>query len=282
MADALVIENDPTDDIRRLGDWLTDAGLTLSVRRPYAGDPVPDDLDGYAALVVLGTERAPAVPPDEAPAVPPDGAPDPAAGGARDGTADGALAADRVRRLESLLRKAVRHGVATLGVGLGGQVLAAAHGGVVTRSTAGPEIGPRLVAKRDIAGRDPLWAPVPMAPDVLQWHRDEIVDLPDVATLLAASTHYPHQAFRIGVRAWGVQFHIECDTEMVAAWVADDLPLLDSLGYDPEVVVDACDAIMPDLLEAWQPFAARFAAVATGALATPESSGPRGLPLLGG
>ena len=26
---ALVVENDPTDDVRRLGEWLTDAGLEL-------------------------------------------------------------------------------------------------------------------------------------------------------------------------------------------------------------------------------------------------------------
>ncbi len=47
-ARALVIENDPTDDIRRLGDWLTAAGMELAIVRPYAGDPVPAALDGHA------------------------------------------------------------------------------------------------------------------------------------------------------------------------------------------------------------------------------------------
>ncbi len=256
----LVVENDPTDDLRRLGDWLTEAGLDLVVCRPHAGDPLPEDLSGYAAFVVLGGEQ------DAYPAT------------------DGTPAAAWFPALEGLLRKAVRTGVATLGVCLGGQLLAQAHGGLVERSTAGPEVGPALVAKRDIAERDPLWLEVPLLPDVLQWHRDEITELPIGAVLLAASTRYPNQAFRIGERAWGVQFHIECDTAMIADWVADDGGVLDELGYDPDLVVEACDAAMVDVEEAWRPFAHRFAAVARGELSTAglaSSGGPRQLPLLG-
>jgi GMP synthase-like glutamine amidotransferase len=233
----LVVENDPTDDARRLGDWLVEGGLTLEVVRAHAGDPLPGSLDGYAGLVVLGGEQSagdPAVPWFPA--------------------------------LESLLRKAVRYDVPTLGVCLGAQLLAVAHAGSVERSAQGPEIGPRLVARRDAAERDALWAPVPLAPDVLQWHRDEIVELPSEATLLAASTYYPHQAFRLGGKAWGVQFHIECDTAMVADWVSQNRAVLDELGYEPDALVDACDAVMPDLAEVWRPFAHRFAAIALGTL----------------
>jgi GMP synthase-like glutamine amidotransferase len=254
----LVIENDPTDDIRRLGDWLTGAGLALEVLRPHAGDPLPETLDGYAALVVMGGVQ--------------DAYPGP----------DGRPAAPWFPALEGLLRKAVRYEVPTLAVCLGAELLATAHGGLVERSESGPEIGPALVAKRDVAEKDPLWAPVPMAPDVLQWHQDEITELPLGATLLAASTRFPHQAFRLGTRAWGVQFHIECDDAMIAGWVASDGTTLDDLGYDPEVVIDACNLIMLDLEEAWQPFAERFAAVARGELAPPApESGLRQLPLLG-
>jgi GMP synthase-like glutamine amidotransferase len=240
----LVIENDPTDDARRLGDWLTEGGLVLEVCRPYAGDPLPQALDGYVALVVLGGEQ------DAYPA--PDGTP----------------GAPWFPALEGLLRKAVRYEVATLAVCLGAQLLAVAHAGTVERSPAGPEIGPRLVARRDAAERDALWAPLPLAPDVLQWHLDEITELPVGATLLAASTYHPHQAFRLGTRAWGVQFHLECDTAMVAGWAAE-------LGF-PQDLVDACDAIMPDLEEVWRPFAHRFAAIALGTLSTSR----RELPVL--
>ena len=73
--------------------------------------------------------------------------------------------------------------------------------------------GPALVGRRDAADGDPLFKWVPLLPDVLQWHRDEITELPLGAVLLAASTRYPHQAFRLGDRAWGLQFHIECDAD---------------------------------------------------------------------
>jgi GMP synthase-like glutamine amidotransferase len=249
----LVIENSADADARRLGTWLAEAGLDLHVLRPHAGDALPEDLDGYAGLVVLGGPQA--------------AYPDP----------DGERAAPWFAGLEGLLRKAVRYRVATLGVCLGGQLLAQAHAGTVARSSAGPEIGPGLVARRDVAEEDPVFARVPFAPDVLQWHVDEITELPAGAVLLAASTRYPHQAFRLGDRAWGLQFHIECDTAMIADWAAGDAGLLDELGYDPQEVVDACAAVLPDIEEVWRPFAERFAAVVTGELAT----GSRSLPLLG-
>ena len=47
MGTALVIENDPSDDPRRLGEWLTEAGLELTVLRPHAGDALPESLDGF-------------------------------------------------------------------------------------------------------------------------------------------------------------------------------------------------------------------------------------------
>ncbi|MFI0795495.1 type 1 glutamine amidotransferase [Micromonospora rubida] len=253
MATALVIENDPTDDIRRLGDWLVEGGLELRVLRPHAGDELPADLDGYVALVVLGGPHLPYLP-------------------------DGSPGAPWFQKLEGLLRKAVRHRVPTLGICLGAQLLATSHAGLVERSTSGPEVGPAVVGKRDAADSDPLFRYVPLIPDVFQWHADEITELPHGATLLAASTRYPHQAFRLGDRAWGLQFHIECDTAMIVDW-ATDSRLLAELGYDPELVVDACARLMADVEEVWQPFAIRFAALALGELG--DDSFRRDLPLLG-
>jgi GMP synthase-like glutamine amidotransferase len=253
VATALVIENDPTDDVRRLGEWLTEAGLELRVLRAHAAEPLPDDLAGYAAVVVLGGEQRAYPLPDGTPGAP------------------------WFPALEGLLRKAVRHRVPTLAICLGAQLLATAHAGVTERSPSGPEIGPALVGKRDAADTDPLFKWVPLAPDVLQWHEDEITELPHGAVLLAASTRYPNQAFRLGDRAWGLQFHIECDTDMIVRWAADS-PLLAELGYDPGAVVAACAAVMADVEEVWQPFAARFAAVALGELDTRPA---RHLPLLG-
>lgn len=248
------MENDPSDDARRLGDWLVEGGLELAVVRPYAGDPLPDTLDGYAALVVLGGEQS---------AYP---------------GADGVPGAPWFQALERLLRKAVRGRVPTLGVCLGGQLLATANAGTVERSPAGPEIGARLVARRDVADNDPIFAGVPFAPDVLQWHLDEITELPVGAVLLAASTNYPHQAFRLGDAAWGLQFHIECDIEMLAAWASDNLDVLAELGQDPIELLESCDAVLDDVEDVWRPFAQRFAELA---LTGPVALDRRHLPLLG-
>jgi GMP synthase-like glutamine amidotransferase len=240
VGNLLVIENDPTDDIRRLGEWLTSAGLRLSVVRPHAGEPLPETLDGYAALIVMGGEQS-----------------------AYD------TGVEWFPRLESLLRKAVRYHVPTLGVCLGGQLLAQALGGRVERSEQGLEIGAKLVAKRDIAAEDPLFGPIPFAPDVIQYHSDEISVLPAGAVLLAASTYYPHQAFRVGDRAWGIQFHIETDTEMFANWATG--------LEDAETLVAGVEERQDDVREVWQPFAARFADLALGR--TVEGTRPS-LPLI--
>lgn len=250
----LVVENDPTDDVRLLGEWLTEAGLHLEVVRAHAGEPLPADLDGYAALVVLGGEQS--------------------------------VHTDRepwFDQLESLLRKAVRHATPTLGICLGAQLLASAHAGTVARAAAGPEIGAGLVAKRDAAEADPLFGPLPMLPDVIQWHYDEVTELPHGATLLAASTNYPVQAFRIGESAWGLQFHIECDTAMLADWAGSNQDELASLGRTAADVVARADALKDDLFEVWHPFATRFAAVARGELKPPVTDPVPGrrLPLLG-
>jgi len=272
MADgtALVVENDPTDDVRRLGPWLRAGGLDLAVVRPHAGEDLPATLDGYAALVVLGGEQ------DAFPA------------------ADGTPGAPWFPALESLLRKAVRYRVATLAICLGGQLLATAHGGTVARAAAGTQVGPLLVGRRDAAAWDPLWAGLPLLPDVLAWHRDEITELPAAAVRLAASPRCVNQAYRLGARAWGVQFHIECDTAMIGEWVAGSAPELAGLGYEPAGLVAACDAVMDDLAEIWAPFAGRFARTALSGqdAAGPDSTGPdaagpdapgtpRMLPLLG-
>ena len=51
----------------------------------------------------------------------------------------------------------------------------------------------------------------------LQWHGDTF-DLPHGATLLAGSPAYPHQAFRVGDKAYGVQFHLEVSDSMADEW----------------------------------------------------------------
>ncbi|HVQ95219.1 MAG TPA: type 1 glutamine amidotransferase [Mycobacteriales bacterium] len=231
----LVIQHSAGDGLGRLGDWLREAGLLLDVLRPDQGQAVPAALDGYAAVIVLGGAMS-----------------------AWDDAAAPWLPATR-----DLLRAATAAGVPVLGVCLGAQLLASALGGRVERGGSGPEIGPALIAKRDVAAHDRLFRPVPFTPDVLQWHWDAITSLPPDATLLASSTRYPHQAFRVRERTWGVQFHLETTADMVRRWAAEDAAALADVGIDVAALLARrdLDEVHADLAEVWQPFAVRFVEV---------------------
>jgi GMP synthase-like glutamine amidotransferase len=128
----------------------------------------------------------------------------------------------------------------------------------------GPELGARLVSKRDAAVDDPLFAEIPLSPVVVQWHWDAIVELPARSVLLAASTRYVNQAFRVGAKAYGLQFHIETPPEMVRAWAAADADGVRKVGLDPDQLAERAVDVLPEIEEVWRPFVERFAALVRG------------------
>ncbi len=228
MTRILVLEHDSSDPLLRMADWLADAGATVEVLRLHAGDELPANLDGYDALISLGGEMG-AYDDDIAPWLP---------------------------ATKSLLAAAVGNRTPTLAICLGSQLLAAATGGTVTKGADGPEIGAYLTAKRDAAENDPLFDPLPMTPDVMQYHYDVVSRLPPGAVLLLSSTGYPHQAWRIGSAAWGLQFHIEPSAEDLRAWGRTE-------GRDPVgrlgSVLDLAEEAMG---EVWRDFVIRFVELA--------------------
>jgi GMP synthase-like glutamine amidotransferase len=96
------------------------------------------------------------------------------------------------------------------------QLLASSLGARVRRG-AEPEVGVLPVYATAAGEVDPVLAGVGWPRPTLQWHQDTF-DLPDGAVLLASSPAYPHQAFRVGAVAYGVQFHVELDEAMAAEW----------------------------------------------------------------
>ncbi|MGH3933906.1 MAG: type 1 glutamine amidotransferase [Pseudonocardiaceae bacterium] len=248
----LVLQPSDVDPPERLGEWLASAGADLIVRRP-AIEGVPERLDGVDGVVCMGGSM-----------------------GAYDDADHSWLPA-----LRWLIAGTVARQLPVLGVCLGGQLLAAATGGAVRHGSKGPEAGTQLVAKRDAAASDPLFGQLPLTPDVIQFHHDEIHRLPPGATLLASSPRYPNQAFRVGAAGYGVQFHIETSPATVLSWVR-----LDSVGaaafprwqLDP----DHLTQVHADMAVVWEPLAARFVALAAGELAPAAGPGDRpALPLLG-
>ncbi len=113
------------------------------------------------------------------------------------------------------LRQTVDAGVPLLGICLGAQLVARACGARVYKARVG-ETGWGTVALTEAGREDPLLRDLPETMPVLQWHEDTF-DIPAGGELLARSTVCPHQAFRIK-EAWGLQFHVEVDREMLAGW----------------------------------------------------------------
>jgi GMP synthase-like glutamine amidotransferase len=227
----LVIEPEASDPIGPLGDWLTAAGLELDVIRPQAGDQLPTDLDEVDGLIVLGGSM---------------------------GAADDAVY-PYLSDIRRLLAEAVAREVPTLGICLGAQLLALATGGTVGRNPDGPEYGAGLIAKRANAATDPLFGPIPITPDVIQWHVDAVLDLPPGAIQLASSPVCVNEVFRLGRLAWGIQFHIETTPTLLRAWAEEDAAIM--ADYDLEAILDRAAQVDPDAVEVWQPLAQRFAAI---------------------
>ena len=196
MAVCLVVQHVEPEGPYTIAAALEAAGVVVDLRQVFAGAPLPPDLADVDGVVVMGGPMS-------------------AAADAGFGT----------RRAEiDLLADALDRGLPTLGVCLGAQLLALAGGGSVSIGAAGPEIGWAPVELTDSAAADPLLTGVPSRLRVLHWHGDTF-ELPAGAIHLAATARYRAQAFRIGARAWGFQFHLEVDAPAVAAF-------LDAFGLD--------------------------------------------------
>jgi GMP synthase-like glutamine amidotransferase len=116
----------------------------------------------------------------------------------------------------ALVRAAVEAGLPVLGVCLGAQQLAAALGADVTTGSV-PECGVGEVHLTAAANTDPVFGPAPTPLPCVHWHGDTFT-LPHGAVRLAGNEAYENQAFRVGARAYGLQFHVEVTGSLVAHW----------------------------------------------------------------
>lgn len=200
-------------------DWARLRGATLQIHRLDLGEPIPSIKD-FDILIACG-------------------------GGMNvdDFSNHPYLAAAR-----DLLGQSVAAGKAVVGLCLGGQMLARAHGALV-RPNAGweagfqqVEIGPlwesfkpahsvvpegvrtrsaqSVIPAGDLANSQPQ--PVRRSPlRVFQWHSDHF-DLPDGAVALGQSAGCAHQAFRLGELAFGFQFHPETQPDWAERLLHDE------------------------------------------------------------
>jgi len=128
----------------------------------------------------------------------------------------------------ALLRGLVARDAPVLGICLGAQMLAAAAGARVYPNTRPGPDGAPVPAREvgwghvDFVARDePALAGLAARELVLHWHGDTF-DLPPGAVHLASTPVCRHQAFRLGRRQFGLQFHCELGRDTVADWVRGD------------------------------------------------------------
>ena len=115
------------------------------------------------------------------------------------------------------LQDAAARDLPVLGICLGAQMIAKAAGAAVTRNPV-EEVGWRTVDLTDVGLADPLFRGLPPVLPVFQWHGDTFA-VPDGGALLATGVDCHNQAFRFR-RSYGLQFHLEADRALLAAWFA--------------------------------------------------------------
>jgi GMP synthase (glutamine-hydrolysing) len=153
--------------------------------------PLPRPLDDYGAVIIFG----------------------------------GAMHADQddrhpwLRDEHMFIQRLFDLGTPVLGVCLGAQLLAkAAHAPVFPSPV--PEIGWHDVELDPAAADDPVLGGLPARFEAFQWHF-YTHGLPAGAEELGRSTVCT-QAFRLGERVWGVQFHPEVTFAQVEQWISEE------------------------------------------------------------
>lgn len=186
----LVIKHVIAEGLGIFEQFCYEAGITVDVVELEKGDKFPN-LEGYSALWVMG-------------------------GPMNSGDTD-----DYPWLVEE--KNLIRHAVTDLnlpymGVCLGAQLLADALHGEVGFMSA-PEVGLLPIHLTDIGCNHPLMSGLPKTYRVLQWHGQEVTRLPAGATILASSPQCQVQAFAVGDRTFGLQFHSEVTEVTVEDWV---------------------------------------------------------------
>ncbi len=189
------------------GEVLADRGHQLEEWSIAWGTPPPRPLDAYGAVLVFG----------------------------------GAMHADQddhhpwLRQENFILQRLLDLGTPVLGVCLGAQLLAKA-GHAAVRPAPEPEIGWFPVELTEEAWEDPIFRRLPARFHAFQWHY-YTYEIPAGGRELARS-RICTQAFRLGDRAWGIQFHAEVTGQSVDAWLRKYREDQDAVraGIDPDAL----------------------------------------------
>jgi GMP synthase (glutamine-hydrolysing) len=168
-----------------------------------------------------------------------------------------------LRAERELVRRALERGIPFLGICLGAQMLARALEVPVYRAPV-REIGFSVLHPTEAAAGDPLVSVFRDGDMVFHWHEDTF-HLPDGAVLLGTGDEVEVQAFRVGDRAWGLQFHLEIDRAELELWI--DVAGAEGIaawGSTPERLRAQADRHLPLQEERSRELFRRYAALVRG------------------
>jgi GMP synthase-like glutamine amidotransferase len=118
------------------------------------------------------------------------------------------------------ITKAVEAGKIAVGFCLGGQLLAVALGGKVTRNKE-TEIGWRTVNFNKTAQRHAVLSVFGKSAVIFQWHSDTFSVLPKNATLIASNDICAHHGFIYNDTVFAFQFHLELTYQMAYSFARE-------------------------------------------------------------
>src|SRR6185312_2919672 len=124
-----------------------------------------------------------------------------------------AAAYPHIRVELKVIEEALKKDIPILGICLGSQMLAQVLGSPARKSKI-REIGWCDVELTAHAKNDRVFAAFGPSEKIFQMHGDTF-DIPKSATHLAQSKDFPAQAFKLGDKVYGLQFHLEVDQPMI-------------------------------------------------------------------
>lgn len=145
----------------------------------------------------------------------------------------------------AFIKSALELGTPVLGICLGSQFMAKALGATVGPGVA-LEVGMTPIRLTHEGTLDPVFGGSSPTLEVFEWH-GEVFDLPAGCVPLASSEVCAVQAFRSGVKAYGLLFHLELDEDGLRSLCRECPQDLARAGLTRDVVLSRARPHLPGL-----------------------------------